>query len=71
MPLFSENYFRARYAQEMGKTFQNPFDLGMDKNFQHFFGTFLGDHWYSYLLPGGAKPIGDGIKWVTRYDSLV
>lgn len=68
---FYQNRERARYAKEIGKSYHNPFDLGIDRNFQHFFGTMSGQYWFSYLLPGGAKPVGDGVKWITRFDSAV
>jgi hypothetical protein len=68
---FYQNRERTKYAEEIGKTYHNPYDLGMDKNFQHFFGTTSGEYWFSYLLPGGCKSIGDGIKWATAFDSVV
>jgi len=68
---FYQNREKARWSEELGKVFTNPYDLGWDLNFQHFFGTMNGEYWFSYLVPGGAKSHGDGIKWTTRYESPV
>jgi len=45
---------------------KNPFDLGMARNFQSFFGTRESKYWFSWLLPGGIKVQGDGVTYPRR-----
>jgi len=57
-------------ARKAGKVYRNPFDLGISANFQNFFGTRESPFWFSWLVPGGIKVVGDGISWIKRQREL-
>jgi len=66
-----EFYFNRTASSESkkyGKTYRNPFDLGVGNNFQYFFGTRETRFWFSWLLPGGVKLTGDGITYPKRHE---
>jgi len=57
-------------AKKAGKTYRNPFDLGLPGNFQLFFGTRESPFWFSWLVPGGIKVVGDGMTWNKKQRDL-
>jgi len=57
-------------AKKAGKNYRNPFDLGIQSNFQNFFGTRVSPFWFSWLLPGGIKVVGDGLSWIKKQREL-
>jgi len=63
---FYFNKTKASRARARGKTWVNPYDLGLGRNFQIFFGTEKGRFWCSWLMPNGTQPAGDGTNFPTR-----
>jgi palmitoyltransferase len=65
---FHYNQMQKWRAKRHGEVFTNPYHLGISRNFQLFFGTDNSRWWFSWLLPGGTKISGDGIRFPTVYD---
>jgi len=60
---FYFNRSRISNSKRQGKTWRNPFDLGLTGNFQEFFGTRESQYWFSWLLPWGITLSGDGVSF--------
>jgi len=57
------NRTQSQAAKQRGEVFENPWDMGMRKNFQSLFG--VGRHAWSWMLPGA--PPGDGLWFEGRH----
>jgi len=68
---FYYNRSRSSAAYRQGKVWRNPFDLGIANNFQIFFGTRESRYWFSWLLPWGVIPYGDGTSFPCIQESSV
>jgi len=70
---FYFNRTRMGAARKQGKSWRNPYDLGLGGNFQVFFSTRDSKYWFSWLLPWGIAPYGDGTSFPTihTYDTHV
>lgn len=65
---FYINQSRTRSMKRRGLVYKNPYDLGIRRNFQQFFGMDSNRWWFMWLLPGGPRQVGNGILWKTRSD---
>jgi len=64
---FYFNKYKQSQAKSKGEIYHNPFDLGVRKNLQLFFG--LGHYWFSWALPSTQPPTGDGCDYPERSNS--
>eukprot|EP01118_Nematostelium_gracile_P018965 TRINITY_DN85_c0_g1_i4.p1 TRINITY_DN85_c0_g1~~TRINITY_DN85_c0_g1_i4.p1 ORF type:complete len:275 (-),score=38.32 TRINITY_DN85_c0_g1_i4:13-837(-) len=62
---FYENHQASKQMRMRGKTFVNEYDLGMQQNFNVFFGTESPWWTFAWLLPSFKVPNGDGINFPT------
>jgi len=60
---FYFNQFKGRQSKTRGQKWENPYDLGVRKNFQLFFGS--GQYWFSWLLPS-LSTARDGSAFAVR-----
>eukprot|EP01126_Amoeba_proteus_P060633 TRINITY_DN8046_c0_g1_i5.p1 TRINITY_DN8046_c0_g1~~TRINITY_DN8046_c0_g1_i5.p1 ORF type:complete len:332 (-),score=41.29 TRINITY_DN8046_c0_g1_i5:195-1190(-) len=67
---FYYNTTKYKLAKSTGQTWRNPYDLGIGRNFQEFFGTQNSRFWFYWLVPFLSQPSGDGIAWKTRDQTL-
>ncbi|XP_057335439.1 palmitoyltransferase ZDHHC16A [Microplitis mediator] len=61
------NSTEAAKYDNLGKTYENPYDFGPRKNWEIFLGL-RGRSWWHILMPSAHKPDGDGLVWETIYD---
>lgn len=60
------NRRRRAEAYRDGRTYYNPYDLGLYRNFTSFFGIQEGDWYFQWIVPGLSKPKGDGTRFEKR-----
>jgi len=65
---FYFNRYKAQQARKKGRTYNNPYNLGLLENWLYFFGIKREPYWWFIWLLPNHKMGGDGITFPTRGD---
>lgn len=64
-------FYQNNAARQRSKTFENPYNLGIKRNFEHIFGPPKArwmPWWIAFAVTSTSRPVGDGMTYATKLD---